>query len=102
MITLQGMTSSVLASLSDWLGLPSRHEAPQARASNDNRSYRLRAWPDLPDALRTARIYRMLSTMTVRPVTRTWMQLQSGMGSREIDQLLGELSATRALVTLGG
>lgn len=35
--------------------------------------YRLKHWPDLPESLKTAGVYRTLSVMGQRPVNRHWM-----------------------------
>jgi hypothetical protein len=50
--------------------------------------YRMKAWPQLPEAGRTAEIYRMLSVMSSRPVNRQWMLARSRMRATELDSLL--------------
>lgn len=96
------MNSTVLDSLNTWARrafgkavtqLDERHAADQ-----DTHGYRLRAWPELPDMLRTAPIYRLLSVMTVRAVSRSWMMEQSRLGVRDIDALLAHLEAGGELV----
>jgi len=55
--------------------------------------YRLRSWPELPQQQRTAKIYRMLSVMSSRPVNRAWILASSGMAPRQLDGLLAGLVA---------
>ncbi len=50
--------------------------------------YRLKAWPQLPEAGRTAEIYRMLSVMSLRPVNRQWILTRTRMQPQKIDALL--------------
>ncbi|MFD0666929.1 hypothetical protein ACT80S_04355 [Ramlibacter sp. MAHUQ-53] len=64
-----------------------------AHPSIDNRSYRLKRWPDLPDGLRIAPIYRILSTMTVKPVSRRWIRDHSPLTDRDVDALLAVLGS---------
>lgn len=56
----------------------------------DGRIYRLREWPELPAHLRTARMLRLLSVMSSRPVNRAWMVRHSGKPA-EVDALLALL-----------
>jgi hypothetical protein len=65
-------------------------EEPQAETCM---IYRLRRWPDLPVAHRTAAIYRMLSVMSSRPVNRSWILASSRMQPRQVDGLLAGLVA---------
>ena len=60
-------------------------------------AYRLRGWPDLPERQRTARVYRLMSTMTVRPVHRGFMLAQSRMAPAELDALLVRLTSEQVL-----
>lgn len=57
----------------------------------DSRAFRLRSWPELPDGLRIAPIYRLLSTMTVKPVSRGWIRQNSPLSERDVDTLLAFL-----------
>ncbi len=57
----------------------------------DHRAFRLLRWPDLPEGLRIAPIYRLLSTMSVKPVSRRWIRDHSPLTDRDIDQLLALL-----------
>ncbi len=95
------MTLPALEALFRWTRQAcGRRAAPKPHHGPDRRVFRLQSWPELPDAMRTAPVYRMLSTMTVRPVTRAWMHMQSGLAMNEIDRLLGVLAQSRVLVTI--
>jgi hypothetical protein len=63
----------------------------------DGLIYRLREWPDLPPAQRTANVYRALSLMSTRPVNRGWFLRHSRMKAQELDRLLGRLVAQGAV-----
>jgi len=96
------METSVLDSLTTWARRAcgktiARTESP-ATVADDTTAFRLRAWPELPDLLRTAPIYRLLSVMTVRAVSRSWMLEQSRLQARDLDALLAHLSAGGELV----
>ncbi len=67
---------------------------------NDNRAFRLTRWPDLPDGLRIAPIYRLLSTMTVKPVSRRWIRDHSPLTDRDIDALLSFLGTAVTVTQL--
>lgn len=59
--------------------------------------YRLRHWPTLPSAMRTADVLRLLSLMSSRPVSRSWMLAHSRLPARRIEALLDRLTAQGAL-----
>jgi hypothetical protein len=59
--------------------------------------YRLRHWPSLPSALRTADVLRLLSLMSNRPLNRSWMLKHSRLGAARIDALLEKLVQQGAL-----
>jgi hypothetical protein len=59
--------------------------------------FRLKAWPSLPEAGRTAEIYRMLSVMSCQPVNRPWLLSRCSMAPSELDALLLKLMADGAL-----
>ena len=59
--------------------------------------YRLRSWPELPSAYRTAAIYRILSVMSNRPVNRQWILSSSRIAPRHLDGLLRGLIANGAV-----
>ena len=59
--------------------------------------YRLKAWPSLPEAGRTAEIYRMLSVMSSQPVNRQWLLSRCTMAPRQLDALLTRLMDEGAL-----
>jgi hypothetical protein len=57
----------------------------------DTLVYRLKQWPELPQRHRTAKVYRALSLMSNRPVSRGWFVRHSRMKVSEIDALLDRL-----------
>lgn len=59
--------------------------------------YRLKAWPQLPEAGRTAEIYRMLSVMSSQPVSRQWLLARTRMAPQQLDELLSQLARDGAL-----
>src|SRR5687768_6581788 len=59
--------------------------------------YRLKAWPSLPEAGRTAEIYRMLSVMSSQPVNRQWLLSRCTMAPGQLDALLLQLMDDGAL-----
>ena len=59
--------------------------------------FRLKAWPSLPEAGRTAEIYRMLSVRSCQPVNRQWLLGRCTMPPGELDALLLKLMADGAL-----
>ena len=87
------MIHAALAHLLDAIGRKPGPAAP----SGDTRRYRLRTWPELPDPLRVAPIYRILSTMSVQPVTRGWMEMQPGVQRGQLRSLLDFLERGHAL-----
>ena len=54
----------------------------------DGLAYRLRHWPELPDASRTAGVLGALSMMSTRPVNRRWIIGNSKLKAEQVDQLL--------------
>lgn len=59
--------------------------------AGDTLVYRLKQWPELPQRHRTANVYRALSLMSSRPVSRNWFVRHSRMKAKEIDGLLDRL-----------
>lgn len=57
----------------------------------DHLIYRLRHWPRIPSASKTADIYRTLSVMSQRPVNRRWILNNSSLDGRAVDRLLRRL-----------
>ena len=64
---------------------------------DDSLVYRLREWPELPCAMRTAPVLRVLSLMSNRPVNRQWLANHSQLSSRTLDSLLQRLVAQEAV-----
>ena len=106
--TLVRMLSNTFVSLRRLLGGsrlaadgPSFQEtrpAPAARSRSADLIFRLKAWPQLGDAERTAEIYRMLSVMSSQPVNRQWLAARcTTMAPQALDKLLGQLVAQGAL-----
>lgn len=89
--------NSVIDSLQTWArSLRATAPEPQANAQ-DPVGWRLCAWPDLPEPLRRARVLRLLSNMSVRPVNRQWMLWQSGLAPQVLDALLAQLQQAGAV-----
>ena len=59
--------------------------------------YRLKCWPDLPESDKVVSIYRMLSVMSSRAVSRQWILSTTGLPSEQIDQLLERLISENAV-----
>ena len=57
-------------------------------AAREGLIYRLKYWPRLPSATRTAEVLRLLSMMSHRPVNRRWMLSHTRMGAASMDRLL--------------
>ena len=76
-------------SFGDLLSLPAlrSEEAP----ADDGLVYRLKHWPDLPTAARTACVLRTLSVMSHRGVNRRWILATSKLKASEVDALLQRL-----------
>lgn len=53
--------------------------------------YRLKYWPELPAASKTANIFRTLSVMSHRPVNRAWILATSKLRASQVDRLLKSL-----------
>lgn len=64
--------------------------------------YRLKHWPDLPQATKTADVFRTLSVMSNRPVNRHWILANSRMRAQEVDRLLARLVAQDAVSVIDG
>src|SRR3954464_10984847 len=59
--------------------------------------YRLRRWPELPQSLRTADVLRLLSLMSNRPISRSWMENYSKVPPQRLLALLERLKSQDAL-----
>ena len=70
-----------------------RRPALQASADRHDETliYRLRHWPQIPSASKTADIYRTLSVMSNRPVNRRWILNNSSLNARAVDHFLRRL-----------
>ncbi|NKE67145.1 hypothetical protein RAMLITH_15075 [Ramlibacter sp. RBP-2] len=98
--------SAVTATLATWARrtrssfaplawLPSRpaplRDAVAEAVAENGLVYRLKRWPDLPSAARTADVLRLLSVMSHRPVNRRWMLSYSRLDAEHVDALLRRL-----------
>ena len=68
---------------------PATHAEPEPAASG--LTYLLRQWPVLPPSSKTADIYRTLSVMSHRRVSRNWILRTSRLTPRQVDALLARL-----------
>lgn len=61
--------------------------------------YFLSGWPELPGRFRTAAVYRVLSTMSVRAVNRHWVASQTYLKDEQLEALLQHLRDQQVLQT---
>jgi len=97
----------VLETITDWArkvsGWAEFQEAPAAPVRHTEAPapgeliYRLRHWPTLPSPLRTADVLRLLSLLSSRPVSRSWMLAHSRIPARRLENLLDRLVAQGAV-----
>lgn len=69
---------------------------------DDGLIYRLKHWPDLPTATRTAGVLRALSVMSNRPVNRHWILANSRLQAHDVDRLLARLVEQDAVEVIDG
>ena len=60
---------------------------------DDGLIYRLKHWPTLPSAIRTADVLRLLSVMSHRAVNRRWIRAHTRLEAAQIESLLRRLVA---------
>ena len=82
--------NSVIQKLWQWTRQENRG-AEQQNANPNPIAYRICGWPELHESMRTAAVYRLLSTMSVRAVSRPWMLWKSELPSELVDRLLETL-----------
>lgn len=63
----------------------------EAKSAGEGLIYRLKYWPNLPHASRTAEVLRVLSVMSHRPVNRRWILAHTRLATDRIDMLLKDL-----------
>lgn len=59
--------------------------------------YRVAAWTDLPEGLRCAATYRLMSTMSTRAVSGRWLRLHGNLSAERLDALLALLEQRQVL-----
>ena len=79
------------------LAVPRRPDEDAGAGFGSHHIFRLKAWPSLPEAGRTAEIYRILSVMSSQPVNRQWLLSRCTMAPGQLDALLTQLLADGAL-----
>ncbi|KQT13683.1 hypothetical protein [Ramlibacter sp. Leaf400] len=76
-------------------------EFPQTVVSEPDKPgdlvYRLKRWPELPTAMRTAEVLRLLSLLSSRPLRRSWILERTRLGEEHLEMLTKRLSAQGAL-----
>ena len=82
-------------------------EAGDSKLEGDGLIYKLKHWPELPQASKTAAVLRTLSVMSHRPVNRRdgyrrWILATSKMGSQQVDGLLQKLVDDGAVEVIDG
>lgn len=70
---------------------PTASAQPAASLAWPATAYRLRSWPQLPDATRTAAVYRAFSRMSLGPVTLRWFAVRTGLPTRTVEALFDRL-----------
>lgn len=98
--TLYRWARRTTTSFADLCFAASQPDEPSAIDPSDKLVYRLKHWPNLAPAQRTAEIYRALSLMSNRPVNRSWFLRHSRMKARQLDHLLDGLVAQGAVEVL--
>ena len=68
---------------------PGRSVPPPEAAAHEDLGYVLRSWPDLPQELKTARVYRTLSIISTGQCNRWRLLALTKMKEHELDALLG-------------
>lgn len=68
--------------------LKRRFRTPELPVAAQKTAYRLRSWPPLHGNARTAEVLRMLSRMSMRPVSAKWFVRESGLAPAEGERLL--------------
>lgn len=91
--TLHGWAQKFTSSLMELR--PAAQPEPETAASG--LTYLLRHWPELPQSSRTADIYRTLSVMSHRRVSRNWILCTSRLTPRQVDSLLERLVKQEAV-----
>lgn len=66
---------------------------PEPQPVDDGLVYRLKHWPSLPSAVRTADVFRLLSVMSHRAINRRWMLAHTRLDPAQLDVLLRRLVA---------
>lgn len=59
--------------------------------------YRVAAWTELPESLRCAAAYRLMSTMSTRAVSGRWLRLHGNLPQERLDALLALLAQRQVL-----
>lgn len=87
--TLTSWARRTTTSFAELRLLPRQRE--EAITTANGLIYRLKHWPELPSASRTADVYRALSVMSNRPVNRHWILTHSRLRAHQVDSLLQQL-----------
>ncbi|MGE4240598.1 hypothetical protein [Ramlibacter sp.] len=74
-----------------------RDDAPGDASPSTGLIFKLRHWPELQPSQRTAKVLRLLSVMSHRPINRHWMLANSRLSARQVDELLALLVAQEAV-----
>lgn len=88
-----------------WLRRPATSQAStlvvavrgDARNEETGPAFRLRNWPPLPGACRTARVFRVLDLMSRQPLSQEWLHSSSGLTPTQVDELILNLVVHRAV-----
>ncbi len=76
---------------------PLERDTASSSAMPGEQIYRLKHWPSLKPAQKTADVYRTLSVMSHRRVNRRWILTSSRLRPEQVDSLLEALVAQDAV-----
>ena len=97
--TLYNWARRTTSSFGDMKFLPSPRGI-ELDTDDDGLIYKLRHWPDLSGAPRTAAVLRALSVMSHRPVNRRWIIGTSKLTPSQVDRLLRRLISEGAVIVV--
>ena len=87
--TFSSWARKTTSSFGELLSPPARGDMEEE--AGDGLVYRLKHWPDLPCAARTAAVLRTLSVMSHRGVNRRWIMVTSKLSQGDVDAFLQRL-----------
>lgn len=95
--TLSAWARRTSTSFAELWTSPAERDSGAPSALPGEQIFRLKHWPSLKAAQRTADVYRTLSVMSHRRVNRRWILSSSRLSPEQVDSLLDHLLAQDAL-----